>query len=156
MTPSAAHPALPHSTFKARQALAVGVLSVVVGVALGAAFCMQMGWAEGRVLTNAAGLAGLVWLAAALLGVQVLVIGTGLNVDRLGMGVLAASMARMLAALFVGLIAYFMIHPEGRTFWVTFLAAGLIALFGEALWAVRLINSPTRGISGAPAKHGAV
>jgi hypothetical protein len=65
-------------------------------------------------------------------------------------------MARMFTALFAGLIVYMMLRPEGRTFWVTFLAAGLAALVAEAVWAIRTINSPTRAQSAASANHGAV
>jgi hypothetical protein len=149
-------PTPPSPTFRPRTALAVGVGAVLVGTVLGGLFCMQLGWAEGRALTTAAGLAGLVWLAASILAGQVLIIGTGLAVDRLGMGVLASSMARMFTALFAGLIVYMMLRPEGRTFWVTFLAAGLAALVAEAVWAIRTINSPTRAQSAASANHGAV
>lgn len=153
MNPPGAHTA----TFKARTAMGVSMVSVIVGALVGAVLCMQIGWAEGRVLTNAAGLAGIVWIVGALVGVQVLVIGTGLSVDRLGMGVLASSMARMMGALFAGLMVFFMLHPDGRTFWVTFLSAGLVALVAEALWAVRVINSsPASGRPAQPAKHGAV
>lgn len=136
--------------------MAVGVGSVVVGTLAGGVLCTQLAWAQGPDLMSAAGLAGVTWLLAVILATQVLVIGTGLSVDRLGMGILTASMARMLSALFAGIIMYFVFRPEGRTFWVTFLAAGLAALIAEAVWAIRVINSPARGPSPAPAKAGAV
>lgn len=134
-------------TFQARGPYAVGLLSVALGIGGGAAICAGLGWSSGQNLTTAASLAAIVWAFASILSVQVLVMGSGLRVDRLGMAVLASSMARMLTALLVGLIAYFMIHPEGKTFWVCFLAAGLFALIGEAFWAIRTINAAALGSS---------
>lgn len=105
-------------------------------------------------MTSGATGASVVWLVACVLGVQTLVIGTGLSVDRLGFGVLAASMARMLFALMLGLLAYFVVGFEGRSFWVCFLACGLTVLVAESLWAVRVINAAA-AYSALAGKHGA-
>lgn len=128
-------------------------VGVIAGVGVGAA----AGWADARSLAIAAATAGAVWGFATLVGVQTLILGTGLASDRLGFGVLASSMARMLTALLVGVVVYFLVKPEGQTFWVCFLAAGLAALIAEAIWGIRTIQtatqSATRG-AGAP-MHGA-
>ncbi len=141
---------IPATTFQARHAYGVGILSVLLGIGVGAAICAGLGWASGQLLTTAATLAGIIWLFASILSVPVLVVGSGLKVDRLGMAVLASSMARMLTALMVGLIAYFIIKPEGRTFWVCFLAAGMLALIGEAFWAIRTINAAAHSTDARP------
>ena len=140
--------------FKARQALAIVFAGVLVGVGGGVGICASAGWALGGMLAAGTS-AALVWLVAALLGVQALVVGTGLSVDRLGFGVLASSMARMLFALLVGLLVYFLGGLDGRQFWVCFLGAGLVALAAEALWAVHVINCSAKATSAGPESQGA-
>ncbi len=148
-------PPVQSSVFKARSVFAVVIGASLVGSLIGVAICLSAGWAQGRALTSGATGAGVVWLVACVLGVQTLVIGTGLSVDRLGFGVLASSMARMLFALMLGLLAYFVVGFEGRSFWVCFLACGLTVLVAESLWAVRVINAAAAS-SAVSGKHGAV
>ena len=153
ITPSS--PPVQSSVFKARSVFAVVIGASLVGSLIGVAICLSAGWAQGRTLTSGATGAGVVWLVACVLGVQTLVIGTGLSVDRLGFGVLASSMARMLFALMLGLLAYFTVGFEGRSFWVCFLACGLTVLVAESLWAVRVINAAAAS-SALAGKHGGV
>lgn len=144
-------------TFRPRQALLVVASAVILGVLTGAAISVASGWVgwnEPALIRSAVAVAG-IWVLATLLGVQILVVGTGLAADRLGFGVLASSMSRMLFALLVGVVVYFLIGFEGRSFWVCFLGAGLAALVAEAVWAIGAINAATKA-SATAVKHGAV
>ncbi|HVU63150.1 MAG TPA: hypothetical protein VHC70_04190 [Phycisphaerales bacterium] len=139
--------------FRARHILALGCGAVVFGTLIGAGTGVAASWGTSQTIASAAIMSGLIWLFAVLLGVQTLVLGTGFAVDRLGPGVLASSMARMLVALLVGVVVYFLVRPEGHTYWTCFLSAGLLALTTEASWAVRTINAATRETGAI--KHGA-
>jgi hypothetical protein len=148
-------PAPSPSTFRPRQILAVVVIAVIVGTLVGVGIGIASGWGGTRELTIAALTAAAVWLFATLLGVQTLIFGSGLQVDRLGFGILASSMGRMLAALLVGVVVFFLVKPQGETFWVCFLSAGLAALIAESVWAIRTITSATQPSPAVAHKHGA-
>ena len=60
--------------------------------------------------------------------------------------VVGAGMARMLIALSLALMVFFLVAPEGKPFWIAFLLAGLLSIIVEAGWAVRM-NS-TAGTTG--------
>lgn len=126
--------------------------AVLAGCALGAV----VGWLAAALLggsvgaeTGAAFLAFAVWLFAGTMGLVALLLMSQGEVDRLGMAVLASSTARMLSALFIGLLAHFTLAPDGRVFWITFLCSGVAALVGETLWAVMTINA-VRAPAAAP------
>ena len=117
--------------------------AIVVGVVTGLGWALSANWADGQTggVVRAAAVCTTVWMLAAAVGGGVLYGATGRKIDRLGLAVLASSMARMLTALSLGLAAYFVASPDGRTFWTCFLVAGLLALMAETVWAIRTINS---------------
>ena len=117
--------------------------AIVLGVITGLGWALSANWADGQagVIIRAAAVCTTVWMLAGIVGLGVLYGATGRRIDRLGFAVLASSMARMLVALSLGLAAYFVAAPDGRTFWTCFLIAGLLALMAETVWAIRTINS---------------
>lgn len=117
--------------------------AIVLGVITGLGWALSADWADGQsnVIVRAAAICTTVWMLAAIVGVGVLYGASARKIDRLGPAVLASSMARMLTALSLGLAAYFVASPDGRTFWTCFLTAGLLALMAETVWAIRTINS---------------
>ncbi len=126
--------------------LGVMTLVLLLGCAcvLGPALVTGLMIMGGRVDANpgfeAAALAGATWVVSMAFGlVLMLVIARG-DALRLGPAVLASSTARMLAAFAVGLVAYFAAKPDGMTFWMSFLAAGLLCLAAETTWAVKTIS----------------
>ncbi len=64
---------------------------------------------------------------------------------------MGASVARFLLSLLVGLGAFLLLHPEGKTFWASFLICGLLGIVVEAAWSVRLLHTST---SPAPGGNG--
>jgi hypothetical protein len=135
--------------------------ALLAGAALGIGLAMMSGWASGEATSvlKAGVMALTTWLIAAAFGAIVLVGATRSDAMNLGMGVLAASMARMLVALMLSLGVYFVAAPDGKTFFSVFLASGLVALMAEAGWGVRTLqrlemDSVTTSRAGAPAPVG--
>lgn len=126
----------------------VSARSAAIAVLGGSALGGVVGWLLAPLLGGVAGAApsagvwgGVVWLLAGAFGLLAMLLMSQGQADRLGMAVLASSTVRMLAALFLGLLVYFAISPDGRVFWITFLCSGVGALVGETLWAVMSINA---------------
>jgi hypothetical protein len=137
-----------HATFRTGPLLGLVVGACTAGGLLGVAFAYAAGWANTGL--QAVGVAALVstivWAGGGVLGVMLLSVNTDHQPAKLPQGVLASSTARMLVALFVGVLLFFLLSLEGRTFWTSFLLSGLLALATETAWAVRTINAPrTRG-----------
>lgn len=135
--------------------------ALMVGAALGIGLAILSGWGADGVsgALKAAVMALTTWVIGAVFGAIVLVGATRSDAMNLGMGVLAASMARMLVALMLSLGVYFAAGPDGKTFFSVFLASGLVALMAEAGWGVRTlqrleIDSVTTSRAGAPAPAG--
>lgn len=106
------------------------------------------GWGgDPTALAQAAALGAASCLVPALVASAVLVaaLRTGTTPAFVLMG---ASVARFLLSLLVGLGAFLLLHPEGKTFWASFLICGLLGIVVEAAWSVRLLNTSTRPAPG--------
>ena len=132
------------TNFRPSRVLGVAVGALILGILVGCAVSRGADWSEGRALTSAAASVALVWLAAVILGVRVLVFGSGMSIDRIGFGVMAASVSRMFFALILGVPVFILLAPENRTFWICFVCAGVSILVAESWWAIRTVNSVTR------------
>lgn len=98
------------------------------------------GWTDAGRIATASALAMACWVVAGLAGVTLLKAFTGGRTDRLAPAVMGESFGRMLLALAAGLCVYFLAAPDGRTFWFSFLAAGLVSLMAETAWAMKTLN----------------
>lgn len=117
--------------------------AIAIGAAIGLGIGLARSWtAEGLdPALIAAGLGAAAWLVGAIVGLALIVAVNSRDAARLSFAVLAASMVRMLVALSVGLLAFFVLEPEGRTFWTSFLMCGLLALMAETSWAMHTLKS---------------
>ena len=117
---------------------------LVVGAAVGCLACAgfaAMGeWGSAPRIAAGAGMALGCWLFAAVAGVTLLKAFTGGRTDRLAPAVMGESFGRMLLALALGLGVFLLAQPEGKTFWFSFLAAGLVSLMAETAWAMKTLN----------------
>ncbi|HYE63501.1 MAG TPA: hypothetical protein VD997_16040 [Phycisphaerales bacterium] len=124
---------------------------IVAACSLGGLMAIGVGhaakWAGGDTQTIAvASLTPMIlWAVAGVIGVMLLGVLTHNQPARLAIGVLASSTARMLIALLVGVLLFFLMSLEGRCFWTSFLLAGLFALVAETTWAIRTINASRPG-----------
>jgi hypothetical protein len=140
------HPTPQPATFRTGPLTGQVVAAAVLGSFLGLGVAYAAGWAGGdlQALAIASLVAMLVWVGASILGVLLLSVNTQHQLSRIAPGVLASSTTRMLVALAVGVLLFFVLSLEGRTFWTSFLLAGLLALVAETAWAMRTINAPRR------------
>lgn len=83
--------------------------------------------------------AGCVALAA-WVGVPILRAARSKAPNQIPMFILAASSARLMLSLILGLIAFFVVKPVALPFWGAFLAAGLIGLVIETAWVVSALK----------------
>lgn len=128
-------------------ALALGA-GVFVGVLAGWGVSVASGRGGETPLAGAA-MALAVWMLASLVGFTVLWIASRGRLEHLGMGVLAGSGSRMLAALVLGVTIQVALEPSGAGFWFAFLGAGVGALVGETAWAVVSLQSLRDARAGA-------
>lgn len=131
------------AAFRTGPLMAQVVAACVTGGLLGTGVAVVGHWGNGdtQTLGIAAFIATAVWLVGAVIGVMLLGVVTHNQPHKLAPGVLASSTARMLIALIVGVLLFFLLSLEGRTFWSCFLLAGLFALVAESTWAIRTINA---------------
>lgn len=130
----------------------ISPLSHGVALALAVAGGSALGWLASILIfgvpsagaLGAAGLAGAAWLVGSALGLAVLLLVARGRHEYLGTAVLGSSGTRTLTALFLGVILYFSLAPDGRAFWAVFLLAGLDALIVETVWAMRVNRSLDR------------
>lgn len=123
--------------------LSAGGHAVVVHVLLAAlAVSAIAALAAGRISGNwSSALGGGAAVACgAVAGAAVLRRVVGLEPASAMAGVLAASGARLGAALVAGIVLTAVRPPEPRTFWLTLLAAGLLCIVAEAIILVRHLN----------------
>jgi hypothetical protein len=108
-------------------------------------------WGDGTssTLLLPAILGGGVWAFAAALGLGLIALTSRGKVSNLGFPVLAASIIRMFVAFSLGLVLYFSLKCEGKTFWASFLVTGLVCLTVETAWAFRTLTaSPAASSTG--------
>ncbi len=83
------------------------------------------------------------WLAA-MMGLSAYALA-GPQLERIAFSILGSSLFRMILALSMGLVVYFIALQDSRdarvTFWVAFLVAGLLALIIETALGLSLISS---------------
>lgn len=130
----------PSPTFHSSTLGARLVGAALAGCAACAGLAMVGAWTQPERIALGAGLAFACWLFAALAGVTLLAVFTGGRVDRLAPALLGESFGRMLLALTAGLGTYLLAAPDGKTFWISFLVAGLVSLIAETAWAMRTLN----------------
>ncbi len=131
---------------------------MMLGAALIGAGCVALvansrGVATAPDATWAAGLALGTVLAAAVPGIRLVGVAARGGPKTFGLLVVAAGSIRILSSLFVALAVYFIVAPEGRTFWSSFLVCGLVCLVVETAWAMLAARSmtPIRAAAGVPA-----
>jgi hypothetical protein len=126
--------------FRPASAAIVAHVGLGVGIGLGwLAGPMLAEFAPGEVVRSAL-LAGAAWLIGIWLGLAVMVLVSRRKAMELGLAVMASSVTRLLSALFLGLLIFLGAGPDGRSFWILFLTAGLGVLIAESLWAVKTLN----------------
>ncbi|MGH7133713.1 MAG: hypothetical protein ACREJO_17420 [Phycisphaerales bacterium] len=115
----------------------------VVGAVMGAGVSLMVPWVSRPEAAwgAAAGAAACVLIAAVLAGAG-LSVAIKQQPKYAPVLVVGAGMARLLIALSLALMVFFLVAPEGKPFWVAFLLAGLLSIIVEAGWAVRM-NSTT-------------
>lgn len=119
----------------------------VVGAVLGAGLSLMVPWVtRAESAWGAAASGSLCVLIAAVLAGAGLSVALRQSPKYAPVLVVGAGMARMLIALSLALMVFFLVAPEGKPFWVAFLLAGLLSIIVEAGWAVRM-NS-TAGTTG--------
>lgn len=117
--------------------------AVALGAVIGGGCGLAMVWTgddAGRAAA-AALMGGGAWAVGALIGLALIATTGTQDAGRLSFAVLVASVVRMLGALALGLVLFFGLGPEGRTFWTTFLVCGLLALMAETSWAMHTLKS---------------
>ena len=116
--------------------------SCLVGGLFGYGLATMAVWGDGTpaTLLQPALLAAVTWLVASAIGMSLILVLAGSDTGRLPMPVLASSVVRMLAALSLGLVLYFALKVDGRTFWASFLTCGLCCLMSETAWAMRTLS----------------
>lgn len=117
--------------------------AIAIGAAIGLGISLARTWTADNLEAAliAAGLGAAPWIVGSIIGLALIVAVNTRDAARLSFAVLAASMVRMFVALSVGLLAFFVLDPEGRTFWTTFLMCGLLALMAETSWAMHTLKS---------------
>lgn len=81
-----------------------------------------------------------VWLFASGLAVIALTAITRGELDKLPMAALFTSGARLMLAITLGCLVYFSSTPDAKTFWASFLLAGLVSLVTETAWTIRALS----------------
>lgn len=108
---------------------------------------------------NAAFSACAIWLFATGLAVIALTAITGGDVHKLPMAALFASGGRMLLAIGLATLLYFAVPVDAKTFWASFLLAGLVSLVAETSWTIRALSALNRPLQSThavtPASDGA-
>lgn len=75
------------------------------------------------------------------IGVVVFAAATGgMNVRRLPLGMVASSLVRAGIALMDAIAVVLLFSPDVRTFWVTFMLAGLGCLVWETKWSMAAVR----------------
>lgn len=130
--------------------LAGGTMAAIgcgTGVALGLA--SAFGWATGRDLTLAIGLAVATVIVASMAGLALLVLMIGVDLSKIAQGTIASGICRMFVSLALALGVYLVISPEGKTFWTAFLTCNLLCLIAETAWGM-VTNQRVHGSAAAP------
>jgi hypothetical protein len=136
MTTAPTPSTLPHRFAVAPLALATVACGLVAGVAA-YGLAGVAGWGvEAKPLILAAASGAGACLLPALLAIAMLALLHATNSTKATI-ILAASVARMLFSLLLALTTFFLLNPEGKTFWTSFLIAGLLTIAAEAAWGVR-------------------
>ena len=136
--------------------LALGVVGSAVIAGVAAYFIGGMaGWASPTRALEAATMGAGSCLVAALVAVAVLALARMSDATR-GVIILAASVARLLLSLLLALALFLLFNPEGKTFWVAFLVAGLLAIAVEAAWGVRELSKAHQPSVATDPAHGTI
>ncbi len=137
-----ANPSLPSDFRVAALSVQLALACLAGGaLAVGAGIAGQWAGSDAQALVIAALTPTAVWLVGAAVGLILLTSMSQGQRVRLPIGVMASSTARMLIALIVGVILYFLMTLDGRGFWTAFLLSGLLCLVVETAWAIRTINA---------------
>ncbi len=108
---------------------------------------------------NAAFSACAIWLFATGLAVIALTAITGGDLNKLPMAALFTSGGRMLIAIGLATLLYFAMPVDAKTYWASFLLAGLVSLVAETSWTIRALSALNRPLQSThaaiPASDGA-
>jgi hypothetical protein len=133
----------PPSSSISRHALAPLAFGIIGSAAVAAVSTYGVagmaGWTTGAKAIQATAMGAGSCLAAAMIALAILALARTSDAAR-GMLILAASVARLLMSLLFALALFLLFNPEGKTFWVAFLLAGLLAIAVEAAWGVRELS----------------
>ncbi|MFT3685854.1 MAG: hypothetical protein QM783_13185 [Phycisphaerales bacterium] len=118
--------------------------AVICGGVLAAGVLAQVTWAKGTPdIAGPAVQAILAVLVAMGVGYSLFALTVGRTPASAPMGLLAGSTVRMLVALSIALVMFFMggfDKPTGTAFWIVFLSAALAAIVAEASWGVKNLH----------------
>lgn len=137
-------PALQPVTVSFRGFAARVILGCVAGSLLAFAWgilSLQLSTADAL---NAAFSACAIWLFASGLAVIALTAITGGDLHKLPMAALFTSGARMLLAIGLATLLYFAVPVDAKTYWASFLLAGLVSLVAETSWTIRALSALNR------------
>lgn len=95
---------------------------------------------------NSAFSACAIWLFATGLAVIALTAITGGDLNKLPMAALFTSGARMLLAIGLATLLYFAVELNAKTYWASFLLAGLVSLVAETSWTIRALSPLNRPV----------
>jgi hypothetical protein len=95
---------------------------------------------------NAAFSACAIWLFATGLAVIVLTAITGGDLHKLPMAALFTSGGRLMLAIGLGTLLYFAMPVDAKTYWASFLLAGLVSLVAETSWTIRALSALNRSL----------
>lgn len=124
-----------------RPMLGAAAVAIALSIPLGIAVAALASGGGGNISTGASSVLGAGTVAAGVVaGVVVLSMPGQRTRSRLALGVLASSTARMLVALLVGVAVFFVGKPQPYAFFGAFLAAGLLCLAAEAVWAIAALR----------------
>lgn len=129
----------------------MSLCAVAAGLGIAVVLAMNAGWTGGgsEVVPALWGaFCVVIGAASALIGLRLLL---SLGQVPLAMAVVGAGVIRMMSSLAAGLAVYFVVVPEGKTFWAAFLACNLFALVVETMWGIKSNNrdAGTASVSGS-------
>jgi len=124
-----------------RPMLGAAAVAIALSIPLGIAVSALASGGSGTIGAGSSSVLGAATVAVGLVaGVAVLSMPGQRTRMRLALGVLASSTARMLVSLLVFVAVFFIGKPQPYAFFGAFLAAGLLCLAVEAVWAIAALR----------------
>jgi hypothetical protein len=136
--------------------IALLLASALFGALLAFGLAASAGFAPLPLAAKAAALAAICILIGSAHGLFVLVVAARQSIERLPMLIVASGLIRMFVALAVALAIYLILNPEGKTFWASFLLAGLLSLLVETSWGLSAMRRVFPAAPASPSRDSGV